>query len=172
MTSGYVVRMRHNDVQRLLDDDPIAQGLLTSAIPARLAYIGLDGAPRVIPIGFLYKDARIEVFTLPGSAKVAALRANPAVALTVDTESQPPHVLMVRGTAALEEVDGVPDDYLAAARKVFAPEQFVAWEKGVRALYDRMVRISIAPTWAKVLDFETRAPAAVERLAREKGLMK
>ena len=33
-------------------DDPIAQELLRSTIPARLAYIWLDGTPRVVPIWF------------------------------------------------------------------------------------------------------------------------
>jgi hypothetical protein len=31
---------------------PISRELLGSSIPARLAYVGVDGAPRVIPIGF------------------------------------------------------------------------------------------------------------------------
>ena len=30
---------------------PIAQELLFSDIPARLSYIGLDGDPRVVPVG-------------------------------------------------------------------------------------------------------------------------
>jgi hypothetical protein len=37
--------------------------------------------------------------------KVKALAANPKVALTVDTDSFPPHVLLVRGEAAVEVVD-------------------------------------------------------------------
>jgi hypothetical protein len=162
--------MRSEDVYDVLDNDPIARELMSAPIPARLAYVGPDGGPRVIPIAFLYKDARIDAYTLPESAKVEALRSHPKVALTVDTESQPPHVLMVRGTASVETVEGVPDDYIEASRRFFSDDQFPAWEKQVRALYDNMTRISITPTWAKVFDFETRAPAAVMRLARQKGL--
>ena len=33
-------------------NDPIAKELLHSTIPARLAYIGSDGGPRVVPIWF------------------------------------------------------------------------------------------------------------------------
>ena len=33
-------------------DDPVAQELLSSAIPARLAYVWTDGSPRVVPIYF------------------------------------------------------------------------------------------------------------------------
>jgi hypothetical protein len=46
---------------------------------------------------------------------------------------------------------------------------FADWEAGVRALYDRMVRITIEPDWAKLLDFETTLPKAVEDLIHAKG---
>jgi hypothetical protein len=38
----------------------------------------------------------------------------------------------------------------------------------VRALYDQMVRITIEPDWAKLLDFETTLPKAVEDLIKTK----
>jgi nitroimidazol reductase NimA-like FMN-containing flavoprotein (pyridoxamine 5'-phosphate oxidase superfamily) len=149
-------------------DDPVPQRLITSAIPARLAYVGADAYPRVIPIGFVYDGKRFVVFTSPNAAKIAFLEANPKVALTIDTESQPPNALLVRGTAQLSKIDGVPDQFVEAARKIVPPENFEAWEAGVRALYTEMVRIDITPTWAKVLDFETRIPSAVEELVQQR----
>ena len=47
-------------------------------------------------------------------------------------------------------------------------EHFAAWEAGVCDLYDAMVTMRITPTWAEILDFETRIPSAVEELVREK----
>jgi hypothetical protein len=44
------------------------------------------------------------------------------------------------------------------------PEQRVEWESEVRSLCDGMVRIVVAPTWAKLIDFETTVPTAVEEL--------
>ena len=41
------------------------------------------------------------------------------------------------------------------------------WEAGVRALYKQMAIIRVTPTWAKILDFETRLPGPVEELIRE-----
>lgn len=145
---------------------PISQELLGSGIPARFAYVGVDGDPRVIPIAFVWDGLRFLMFTVPKSAKVRALRQNPRVAITIDTQSFPPRVLLVRGAASLELVDGVPDEYVAASRKVLEPDQFADWESGVRALYDQMVRITIEPDWAKLLDFETTIPKAVEDLVR------
>jgi general stress protein 26 len=146
---------------------PISQELLGSSIPARLAYVGIDGSPRAIPIAFHWTGEHVIMTTVPKSAKVRALRRNPRVALTVDTQDQwPPRVLLIRGAARVELVDGVPDAYVEAARKVTPAEHFEAWEQGVRALYDQMVLITVAPDWAKLLDFETTLPKAVEDLLR------
>jgi hypothetical protein len=103
--------------------------------------------------------------TVPASAKVRALRRRPRVALTIDTQDQwPPKVLLFRGAARVELVDGVPDAYVEAARKVTPAEHFGNWEQGVRALYKQMVLITVEPDWAKLLDFETTIPRAVEDL--------
>jgi hypothetical protein len=155
--------MQREDVIRVLND-PLAQELLRSNIPVRLAYTGLDGAPRVVPLGFHWDGAAFVIGTPPHAAKVRALVANPRVALTIDTVAFPPHVLLVRGTASVEVVEGVPSEYLAGARKQVGEQQWPAFEAQVRALYTQMARIAITPTWAKLLDFETRLPRAVEQL--------
>ena len=157
--------MRTEDVSAELAK-PISRELLSSSVPARLAYTGRDGGPRVIPVGFWWDGAQVLVFTVPSSAKVPALNRDPRVAITIDTQGFPPRVLLVRGTAELTEVEGVPDEYVAASKKLMPPEQFDGWLAGVRALYERMTRIAITPTWAKLLDFETTIPKAVEDLIR------
>jgi hypothetical protein len=48
-------------------------------------------------------------------------------------------------------------------------EQRVEWEAEVRSLYDGMVRIVLTPTWAKLIDFETTLPSAVEELIRQRA---
>jgi hypothetical protein len=156
--------MNRQDVTEALDK-PISRRLLESSVPARMAYVGVDGEPRAIPIGFWWTGDRLEMATAPKAAKVRALRQNPRVALTIDTmEPWPPRVLLIRGAASLEVVDGVPDSYVAASRKVVSAEQFESWERGVRDLYQQMVLITIEPDWAKLLDFETTIPKAVEDL--------
>lgn len=156
--------MKQEDVAEIMAK-PISQRLLTGKIPARFAYTGADGDPRVIPIAFLWNGRQLIVGTAVASAKVRALRQNPRVAITIDTEGQyPPNALLVRGTANLEVVDGVPEEYLEASRKLVPDEAFEGWKTGVCALYDQMVRITIEPDWAKLLDFETTIPKAVEDL--------
>lgn len=82
------------------------------------------GDPRVIPVGFWWDGTTITVCTVPASAKVAALRKNPRVAITIDTEGYPPNVLLIRGAATVEIVDGVPDAYIAASRKIVPEREF------------------------------------------------
>ena len=147
---------------------PYAQQLLNGPEPARMAYEALDGDPRVIPIGFWTEGARVVMATVPKSAKVAALRTNPKVALTIDQGAFPPKVLLIRGTAEIKLVEAIPDGYLTAGRKVMTDDQYPGWVAGVQGLYDEMVVITITPTWAKLLDFETILPKSVEDLIKER----
>jgi pyridoxamine 5'-phosphate oxidase-like protein len=148
---------------------PYSQDLLNGSEPARFAYNGLDGDPRVVPIGFWVEGDQIQIATVPKAAKVAALRKNPKVALTIDTGAFPPKVLLLRGTAEVELIQGIPEGYLVAGRKVMADEeQYNGWLEGVKALYDEMVVITVTLTWAKLLDFETTIPKAVEDLIAAK----
>lgn len=151
-------------------EDPVARTLLDSANPARLAYVAPDGTPRVVPVGFHWNGTALVIGTVPSSAKIAALEANPAVAITIDTSppAWPPKVLLIRGTATVSVIDGVFPEYLAGAKKLTPAEEFPTWEAGVRELYDQMARIDVTPTWVKIHDFETRIPQAVEDLAKAK----
>jgi hypothetical protein len=146
--------------------DPVAQELLHSPLLMRMAYTGTDGFPRVVPIGYLWNGTDFVVCTTPNAPKVRALQKDPRVAFTIDTDSMPPHVLLVRGTASLELVEGVPPEYLEASKKTVPEAQWHSFEAQVRGLYKQMVRIRVRPIWAKVLDFETRLPQAVEELVR------
>ena len=58
--------------------------------------------------------------TATNSAKVKALKANPQIALTIDTTDHPPQILLIRGAASLETVDGIPDEYLQNAIRTCA----------------------------------------------------
>ena len=91
------------------------------------------------------------------------------MALTIDTEVHPPMILLVRGEVVLDEVEGIPDEFLKMSGTYeMSPEQRVVWETEVRSMYQSMVRIVVTPTWAKLIDFDETLPSAVEELARER----
>jgi general stress protein 26 len=159
--------MQPNEITDVLNR-AISQELLARDI-ARLAYVAKDGTPRSIPIGFTWNGSAIVMCTAKNAAKVLALRHNPAVALTIDTEVHPPRILLIRGRAELDVVEGIPDEYLEMnGSYTMTPQQRVEWEADVRSLYDGMVRIVVVPTWAKLIDFETTLPSAVEELVQQR----
>jgi uncharacterized pyridoxamine 5'-phosphate oxidase family protein len=147
---------------------PMSQELLARDL-TRLAYVASDGTPRNVPIGFTWNGAEIVMCTATNAPKLRSLRHNPAVALTIDTEVHPPQILLIRGRAQLDEVDGIPEEYFEAnGTYQMTAEQRAEWEAEVRSLYDGMVRIVVTPTWAKLIDFETTLPTAVEELVRQR----
>jgi hypothetical protein len=144
--------MTQMDAAELQAELDAAEEILRTATLARLAYDGIDGTPRVIPIGFLWTGRAVVVATHPTAPKFAALRARPRVALTIDTAS-PTRSLLLRGEVEIEVVDGVVPEYFEAAAKSMAGEQLAAFEAACRDTYDRMARISIVPDWARYFDF-------------------
>ena len=159
--------MQPNEITEVLNR-PYSQELLARDL-TRLAYVAKDGTPRSIPIGFTWNGSTIVMCTAKNAAKLTALRHNPAVALTIDTEVHPPNILLIRGEAELDVVEGIPEEYLEANGSYqMTAEQRVEWEAEVRSLYDGMVRIVVTPTWAKLIDFETTLPSAVEELIRQR----
>lgn len=159
--------MEQHEITEILNR-PYSQELLGRDI-TRLAYVAEDGTPRTIPIGFVWNGSTVVMCTSKNAPKLASLGANPMVALTIDTEVHPPKILLIRGRAELDVVDGIPEEYLSMNTSYeMTAEQRVEWEREVRSLYDGMVRIVVTPTWAKLIDFETTLPSAVEELVRER----
>jgi hypothetical protein len=151
---------------------PGAQDLLTGPHLAHVAYLGPDGTPRVIPIGFFWTGAQVVVCTAATAPKAAALSARPDVAVTIAAGETPDQArsLSIRGQASVEVVDGVPGEYLAGAGKFLGDEARAGFEQACRQLYDQMARITITPSWARYYEYSRgRAPRFMVELA-EKNL--
>ena len=160
--------MEPNDIRAILDL-PTSRELLDRDV-LRMAYVTKSGSPRNIPISFTWNGTEIVVCTTRNAPKLRSLRHNPEVALTIDTEVHPPKILLIRGRVELDDVDGIPEEYLQTnGTYQMTPEQRIEWEKEIRSLYDGMVRIVVTPTWVKLIDFENTLPTAVEELARQRA---
>jgi hypothetical protein len=140
---------------------PAAQELLHSKIPARFAYIATDGTPRVVPIWFHWNGREIVMATPPKAPKLKALAKNSRVSLTIDDNTFPHKVLLIRGSARLEPVEGIVPEYEAAAARYFDADVAKGWLVQLRTLVSSMVRITITPDWVGLLDFQTRFPSAL-----------
>src|SRR5436305_1180834 len=73
----------------------------------------------------------------------------------------PNKVLMIRGTAQLENIDGIAPEYAACANRYFDPELAQKWLSQLRGMISSQVRITITPEWVGLLDFQTRFPSAL-----------
>jgi nitroimidazol reductase NimA-like FMN-containing flavoprotein (pyridoxamine 5'-phosphate oxidase superfamily) len=158
--------MRRDELAEELGQ-PGAQQLLQTAPLARLAYNGPDGFPRVVPCGFLWTGEAIVVCTATTAPKAVALAIRPDVALTIDSAgaSAASQSLLARGTARLDTVDGIADEYLQAAAKTMEGVDLAGFEQAVRATYEQMVRISVTPAWARFFDFSAgRLPHYLQKL--------
>ena len=158
-------------------DEPIPQGdprllttdtavmLLHSTIPARLAFVAGDGRPRIVPTWFHWTGDELVMGTFVSAphvtepaARVRALRANPAVAVTVDTNEFPPQALTLRGDAVVTEHNGVVSEYAQAARRYLGEEAGAEYLAMLDDPSTVMARISLRPNWIGLIDFQTRLP--------------
>lgn len=163
-----IASMQPKEVVAVLEK-PVSEEMLNRDL-ARLGYVAKDGTPRAIPMAFTWNGSEIVMCTSTNAPKLASLRRNPAVAVTIDTEVHPPKILLIRGEAVLDVVEGIPEEYLQMNGSYeMTPEQRVEWESEVRSLYDSMVRVVVKPNWAKLIDFEETLPTAVEELIRRRA---
>lgn len=139
-------------------EGPVAQRLLTSTIPARLAFVGPGGHPNVMPIWFLWRDERIVMCSLAEAAKVRAIEKHPEIAVTIDSEAPPYESLRARGRAELELVDGVLPEYVECAHRYYGTDRGDEWITLIEPFMSRMARISLEPDWVEVWDFRERFP--------------
>jgi hypothetical protein len=142
-------------------DTPIAQELLGSSLVARLAYVGLDGTPRLVPIWFVWTGDRLVLATPAGAPKVRALQANESVTVMIDDPRWPYRGLEIRGLVEVEIVSGIVPEYRSAAHRYLGQGPGDAWIASVERLFPPMARLSIRPTWAKVMDLRQMLPDAV-----------
>ncbi|WP_028062122.1 pyridoxamine 5'-phosphate oxidase family protein [Solirubrobacter soli] len=152
---------------KLIESD-VAQRLLESTVPARYAYTGADGMPRIVASWFVWTGEELVMPTFISAPhirhpayRVRQLREHPEVAISIDTESFPPEVLTIRGTAEVTEIEGIPTEYAQAARRYLGSEQADGYLAQIDQPGTRMARIAVRPTWVGVLDFQTRMPSAL-----------
>lgn len=172
--------MEYQEIVELVNNDPVIQILLELPIPMHVAYIGLDGVPRVVPTTHLW-DGKAFVFATPVETyKVKALRANPDVGFSMDigpgrfaSEARVkvtdavglplidygPIMVNGRGKAHIEVVPGIAQVHLDAAKRMVADDRKLAnWEAVEKQNQTEMAVISIVPTHLAVVDFVKRFP--------------
>lgn len=70
-------------------------------------------------------------------------------------------MLLIRGHARLETVQGIVPEYVLAAERYFDPTTRKMWLDQLSSMIEEMVRITVKPEWVGLLDFETRFPSTL-----------
>jgi PPOX class probable F420-dependent enzyme len=142
------------------ENDPVVTELLASSTLMRLAYVGANGQPHVVPIWYGYEGGEFRVVTGPKADKVRHISERPRVSFTIDTDRPPYRVLLVDGRATVEPVDGMAPEYADIVRKFLGPgaDGYLGRMEG---RVKRQVRIRIRPTSVRVLDFQKRSPKSL-----------
>jgi hypothetical protein len=152
-------------------NDPVAQQLLQSSLPAHLAYTWTDGTPRLVPIWFHWNGAELVLASPADAPKTKALKTGDKVAVSIDSDTMPYKILLIRGTIRVDTVDGIPPEYVAASKRVLGEEGGQGWVDQLAQICPRMSRVFIRPEWAGVIDFEARFPNAIERAMERAAAM-
>jgi PPOX class probable F420-dependent enzyme len=76
--------------------------LLASTAVANVATIGLDGAPQVNPVWFLWDGSTLRFGLVTTRQKVRNLRRDPRIAVAIVDPANPTRYLELRGVARLE----------------------------------------------------------------------
>jgi hypothetical protein len=84
------ITMQPHEIDEILDR-PLSRELLARDL-TRLGYVAKDRTPRTVSIAFTWNGSKLVMCTTKNAPKITALRHNPALALTIDTEAHPPKI--------------------------------------------------------------------------------
>jgi hypothetical protein len=112
---------------------------------------------------FIWNGQEIVLATATDAPKTKVLKNGSKEALSIDRDSSPPKILLIRGTVRVDTVEGIAPEFAAMIRRTMSEEDGQALLIETTRLYPRMTRIFIHPDWVGILDFETRLPSAIER---------
>lgn len=166
MTPDSLMDLPQGDPQLL--QTALAQELLTATLLARLAYNASDGTPRLVPTWFTWTGEEVVMFTyVAGQAlgirhparRVAALRARPDVAITIDRDGPNTAALLIRGRATVTEINGLFPEHIEACRRYVGQEAADEMARATASDGVRSAMIAVLPRWVGLIDFRTRMPS-------------
>ena len=111
-TDDALPKLNHDEIERLLTGN----GLL------RIATIGADGSPLVVPVGYLYRDGEIMITAREKVTWLADIRRDPRVCITIDDGRYPLPKVTIKGIAEIRHEPGEDDLWRDRRLPLDAPE--------------------------------------------------
>ena len=120
--------------KRTLEENSEARDRLSTEPIISLTTVRANGQPQTSPVWFLPAGDELVIYSLPDTARVANIEANPRVALNLDGNGQGGAIVTVEGLARIDKeypsADEVPayvEKYRSfMARNGWTPEVFAA----------------------------------------------
>jgi PPOX class probable F420-dependent enzyme len=120
-----------------------AEQRLQSNIIAWLTTVGGDGRPYTVPLGFLWYEQTVLIFSQPHKLKLRNTRNNPRVTLALDETNRGSGVVIVEGMAELIDDPQISVKMPAYAEKYGALVQSRGWTlESMAADYSQAIRIT------------------------------
>lgn len=138
-----------------LSDEEIHE-LLTQRHHLRLATIGEDDLPSLVPLGFAYRDGTIYLTARERVEWLANIRRNPKVAASIDDTDYARKKLTIRGPARIVHEPGEDDEW----RDLRLPLRDGSWP-GPRKLADGREEWLWAEAYTEMTWNEPRALVAI-----------
>jgi PPOX class probable F420-dependent enzyme len=99
------------------DADQHALGRLASEKIAWLTSVTPAGQPQTFPVWFLWDDGEVLVYSSNKAKRNANLAANPRVSLHLNDDGEGSDLVIVEGTARIDETTPSPDNHAAYMAK-------------------------------------------------------
>jgi PPOX class probable F420-dependent enzyme len=120
--------------RRILEDNPEARRRLTEEAIIWLTTVRGNGQPQTSPVWFLVVGDEFVVYSLPDTARISNIQANPRVALNLDGNGQGGAIVTIEGQARIDLDYPAADqvsEYVAKyesfmARNGWTPDVFAA----------------------------------------------
>jgi hypothetical protein len=87
------------------------EALISGSALVRIATVDADGAPLVVPVGYLYRDRQILMTARERVSWLANIRRDPRVCLSIDRERYPLSKVTIRGNAQVLYEPGRDDEW-------------------------------------------------------------
>ncbi len=117
---------------------------LARPLIAHVTSLRADGSPHTVPVWYQYEDGRFYVFTPSPSVKIANLKRDPRLSISVASEDEPYQYVVAEGVAELSEKRALERGGAIASR--YRGEGGPAYVENIDAKYGGVTIVSLPPT--------------------------
>jgi PPOX class probable F420-dependent enzyme len=117
---------------------------LARPLIAHVTSLRADGSPHTVPVWYQYEDGRFYVFTPSPSVKIANLKRDPRLSISIASEDEPYQYVVADGVAELSEERRLERGGAIASR--YRGAGGPAYVQNIETKYGGITIVSLTPT--------------------------